>query len=376
MRIALTNPFCWPHVRRGSERFIEELAAFLAGRGHEVTRIVGAPGSGVEEQTGKGRRIQHRLLWTPAMRRLRLNAAHGFAPGACKSLWSLEADVVHSLYYLDAWLANRTRRRRSRRTLFHLVGPPDPRGFRRIPPDRQLLSQAIKESDQLLAISRFVADVTETVYGRRPKVLPIPTDLRTFSRGGAKRTSRPVILSVASFDEARKGARVLVRAFVRLKQWLPDAELRMSGSISDERRQELLRDVPGSALRDIRILGAGELSDLPEQYRQASLMVLPSVKEGFGMVVIESWACGTPVVISNDGALPELVTRPGVGVLFDPREELGEATNEVGLAEAMREGLELAEKSETAECCERAAQEYSWERVGPRYEELYRTLME
>jgi phosphatidyl-myo-inositol alpha-mannosyltransferase len=376
MRIALTNPFCWPHVRRGSERFIEELAAFLTGRGHEVTRIVGAAGRGVEEQTGKGRRIQHRLLWNPAMRRLRLNAAHGFVPGACQSLWSLEADVVHSLYYLDAWLANRTRRRRSRRTLFHLVGPPDPRGFRRIPPDRQMLRQAIKESDQLLAISRFVADVTETVYGRRPKVLPIPTDLRTFNRGGGKRTSRPVILSVASFDEARKGARVLVGAFVRLKQWLPDAELRMSGSISDERRQELLRDVPDSALRDIRILGAGELSDLPEQYRQASLMVLPSVKEGFGMVVIESWACGTPVVVSNDGALPELVTRPGVGVLFDPREESGEATNEVGLAEAMREGLELAKKPETAECCERAAQEYSWERVGPRYEELYKTLME
>ena len=44
MNIAITNPTNWPHVRRGAERFINELAAFLAARGHRATVISSKPG--------------------------------------------------------------------------------------------------------------------------------------------------------------------------------------------------------------------------------------------------------------------------------------------------------------------------------------------
>jgi glycosyltransferase involved in cell wall biosynthesis len=206
-------------------------------------------------------------------------------------------------------------------------------------------------------------------------VLPIPVDLGAFRRGGAGKAARPVILSLASFDERRKGVRVMVKAFALVKQWLPDAELQLSGSMSDETRREVLDGLPEPVRKDICVLGAGNLNDLPELYRRASLMVLPSVREGFGMVVIEAWACGTPVVVSNDGAFPELVSDPRTGVLFEPREVRGEATNAEGLAEAIKEGLKLAGQPETSDLCARAAQDFSWEIVGPRYEELYKTLI-
>jgi len=56
-------------------------------------------------------------------------------------------------------------------------------------------------------------------------------------------------------------------------------------------------------------------SDLPGLYAQAELLVLPSFDEGFGLPVIEAMACGTPVIVSNGGALPEVVG--DAGLIFD-----------------------------------------------------------
>src|ERR1044071_3283466 len=47
LRVALTHAFCWPEVRRGGERYLHELAAALARRGHDVTIIAGARRPGV-----------------------------------------------------------------------------------------------------------------------------------------------------------------------------------------------------------------------------------------------------------------------------------------------------------------------------------------
>ena len=44
MRVAFTHAFCWPEVRRGAERFIQELGAALVERGHEVTILSAAWG--------------------------------------------------------------------------------------------------------------------------------------------------------------------------------------------------------------------------------------------------------------------------------------------------------------------------------------------
>lgn len=57
--------------------------------------------------------------------------------------------------------------------------------------------------------------------------------------------------------------------------------------------------------------------DLPGYYARADAVVMPSRWEGFGMVAIEAMCCGTPVIASNRGALPEIVRHGQTGLVFD-----------------------------------------------------------
>ena len=65
----------------------------------------------------------------------------------------------------------------------------------------------------------------------------------------------------------------------------------------------------------IRFMNYVNEADLPGLYAHAELLVLPSFDEGFGLPIIEAMACGTPVIVSNGGALPETVG--DAGLIFD-----------------------------------------------------------
>ena len=65
--------------------------------------------------------------------------------------------------------------------------------------------------------------------------------------------------------------------------------------------------------------GSVDDDDLPALYTAAAVFVLPSLEEGFGLPALEAMACGTPVVASNRGALPEVLG--GAGLLVDPADE-------------------------------------------------------
>jgi glycosyltransferase involved in cell wall biosynthesis len=65
--------------------------------------------------------------------------------------------------------------------------------------------------------------------------------------------------------------------------------------------------------------GAVDDADLPALYGGATVVVLPSLEEGFGLPALEAMACGAPVVASRRGALPEVVG--DAGLLVDPEDE-------------------------------------------------------
>lgn len=71
----------------------------------------------------------------------------------------------------------------------------------------------------------------------------------------------------------------------------------------------------------VRFPGRIDDDDLPGLYSRSTLLVLPSMDEGFGLPVLEAMTCGTPVVAANRGALPEVVG--DAGVLVDPESEDG-----------------------------------------------------
>jgi glycosyltransferase involved in cell wall biosynthesis len=104
----------------------------------------------------------------------------------------------------------------------------------------------------------------------------------------------------------------------------------------------------------VRFLGYIEDNVLAGLYANAMLLVLPSQDEGFGLPALEAMASGTPVIVSDGGALPEIVDEAGlIFCLSDP----------VGLKNAIRECLSNARlRSELKEKGLVRAQNFSWER--------------
>jgi glycosyltransferase involved in cell wall biosynthesis len=93
-------------------------------------------------------------------------------------------------------------------------------------------------------------------------------------------------------------------------------------------------------------------ADLPELYAAARVFAYPSLYEGFGIPPLEAMACGTPVVASNAGALPEVLG--DAALLVDPRDE-------AALAEALRAAAD-DRGSLRRRGLERAAR-YRWDRA-------------
>jgi phosphatidylinositol alpha-mannosyltransferase len=104
-------------------------------------------------------------------------------------------------------------------------------------------------------------------------------------------------------------------------------------------------------------------------YRRAWVSALPSWGESFGIVLVESLACGTPVVGSDLGAIPEVVDDDAVGRLFG-----GDSPD--ALANELAAALELAEDPGTATACRAHAERFSTRRMGEAYLALYRELLE
>jgi glycosyltransferase involved in cell wall biosynthesis len=98
--------------------------------------------------------------------------------------------------------------------------------------------------------------------------------------------------------------------------------------------------------------------------RGADLLVHPSLHEGFGLVVLEAMARGTPVAAARAGALPE--TAGGAAELFDPRDP-------DDLAAAVRRALDRA--PELAAAGRARATEFSWERTARETLAVYREVL-
>ena len=97
----------------------------------------------------------------------------------------------------------------------------------------------------------------------------------------------------------------------------------------------------------VQHLGMVPLADLPRAYVEADILLMPSLYEGFGLPALEAMACGTPVITSNQGSLPEVVG--DAGLLVEPQDIEGIAaavervlTDAVLRAKLRRRGLERA----------------------------------
>jgi len=156
---------------------------------------------------------------------------------------------------------------------------------------------------------------------------------------------RFTLISVGHLVEL-KGHHLVIGALPRL----PDTELLVAGSGPERARLEGLARTLGVADR-VRFLGAVPHAELAQYFNAADLMVLASSREGWANVLLESMACGTPVVASRVGGSPEVVAAPEAGIL------MGQYSSE-GVAEAVQR---LRERQPDRGAARRYAEGFSWD---------------
>jgi teichuronic acid biosynthesis glycosyltransferase TuaC len=167
------------------------------------------------------------------------------------------------------------------------------------------VSAALKEA--LVELGAPAAKVTVLRNGVDTTLFRPPSD-RNAARA-ALGVTRPLLISVGLLIE-RKGHHRTIEAM----RELPNFELTIVGEGPEHGRLEGLIERLG--LRDrVRLLGARPHAELPSLYGVADASVLSSSREGWANVLLESMACGTPVVASPIWGNPEVVRTPAAGVI-------------------------------------------------------------
>lgn len=365
LRIALVHPFAWPEVRRGGERYLDDLAWYLAKAGHHVEVITGTPGSSHDTARDGVVERRRRNVVPERLRRRAVSPVDTFGVAALVPLLSRRYDVVHALTPTAAMAA----RIAGQRTLYTVLGHPTPEQFGRRPFDRQLVAAAVRAASAVTTLSRASAAQVEAMFGRRPDVLTPGVRTDRFPPKAETVTGPPRVLFPGDAADSRKGISLALQAMVMLAERRPGVRLVLAGPGDHRWAIARLGDLGARAERLTDVVGAGAPDDVPVRYRQATVTVLPSRHEAFGLALVESLASGTPVVCSDDGGMPEVVDDPSVGRVFAPREA-------GPLADALDAAIELAADPLTAARCSAHARRWGWEAsVGPAHEERYRALV-
>jgi phosphatidyl-myo-inositol alpha-mannosyltransferase len=360
--VALLTPRYFPEVRRGAERITHELAHGLRARGHAprvLTSHPGPPTTGVEDG------VEVVRSWRPpdgrlVRRELEDHLTH--VPFSWLALRAGDDHVAQALYPTDALAAARWSRETGRPAVLAWMGLPTRRWLVLRRGRADLVRRAVRGSAAVTALSRTAADAFERELGVEARVIYPGVDLDAFQPGG-ERAEAPTIFCAAAIDQPQKRVELLVDAFRELRRELPDARLVLAEP-DDPAAGRLVRDVPGVELRRL----GHRAAEVARGYREAWVSALPSWGEAFGLVLVESLACGTPVVGSSLGAIPEVVDREEVGRLFDEDEPSG-------LARALREAIELSRDPATSPACRSRAEQFSSARTAAEYEALYRELI-
>lgn len=221
------------------------------------------------------------------------------------------------------------------------------------------------ENLHIVTVSQWLADIARQSFFRGKDIRTIYNgiDLNVFQPRETTLAERLdikgkfIILGVASVWNTSKG----FEEFKALSNYLEDDERIVLIGLSKEQIAELPHNVIG-------ISSVHDQKELSEYYAMASVLINLSMEETFGLVVAEALACGTPAIVIDSTACPELVSLETGIVLKDNRAKT--------VKDAVSQIKKAGKSTYSGQCRKRAETMFSKETMQKRYYDLYRNLEE
>ncbi len=242
-----------------------------------------------------------------------------------------------------------------------------------------LLSAGKVERDAaaIICVSRKEQELVAEKYPRKKVIyLENGVNMEHFSSGDARKFrddyklhDEKIVLSVGSFNPQKNQA-LLLDSFAEVLQKHPGCKLVLIGTVYDQEYYKTLIGKAGKMKESVIIIPnlAFDSRTLVNAYAACDLFVLPSLYEPFGIVVLESWAAGRPVICSGAGGLKAFVRDRENGLIFD-------ANSQTDVVEKILRVLgdnDLAAR--LAKAGGKTAEEHSWENITRKLIKLYEEL--
>jgi spore coat protein SA len=382
----------------GTERSALEIARIQVRRGHSVT--VASKADENWEGTWEGVRLLHVRPYYPWIKICTFGKASGSLLRMAALVHSGRFDVIHLHEHLN------TKYFASHPKVMHFHNNPlDPMdvGSEEFAAAAPEYWAQVGNSGAQIAVSEFVvgrlreahshaganalpANIVRVPGGVQSKVMlrEKRQEERTRIRQKLGLKDSDVLFLFAGAIRPEKGVDYLARAFAKLSEENSNAHLAIAGGIKlwiekgwlqgnalETTEQEVLNTLAAAIARKrVFMLGMVQPSEIDAYYAAADIFVLPSMfQETFGLVLLEAFSAGLPVIAFRSGGIPELVENRGNGIVVDQGDEQG-------LYQSMRELLldrDLRNRLGTA--AESVPARYSWENTVDRVEAVYRDVL-
>jgi len=217
--------------------------------------------------------------------------------------------------------------------------------------------------------------VAQGISSEKIRVIPNGIDLNRFSPGEVDPEVRAVlglspsatVIGTLATLHAHKGQDVLLQAAQIVLKCLPDVYFLLVGG--GPMRDRLVSQASELGVQK-RVIFAGERQHISQILKCLTLLVIPSLREGLPMVLLEAMMSGVPVVATNVGGIPEVI-EPGVtGILVPPGNHQALAQ---GILTALEDKARLARIG--AEALRVARKRFSLAQMAGKYEEVYEQLL-
>jgi glycosyltransferase involved in cell wall biosynthesis len=191
--------------------------------------------------------------------------------------------------------------------------------------------RVLDDADAIVCVGRDEHEEMARRYGDKAHYVPngVRTGLFQTADGAAFRSraglqpGEKLALCVSRIDY-QKNQLLLVRAFARFAATRPEWKLALIGPVTVESyRDQILEEVRRSGMASRVLLIPGFAPNdplLPSAYKAADVFVLPTVHEPFGIVILEAWAAGTPVIATRIGGIPGF-THDGDDILLFQKDD-------------------------------------------------------